>query len=343
MTVPELQVAAADGVWPACPCRVEAREAAALQADLPPQVLCAFGYGAAAAAADARRLTVPLAPLAGAGAGEVWLSEQPVRHGWHGGLGYSENGEVLVVHRTLAEAELSPLADAVYRAYRELGSFIARRGYPQLWRVWHFLHGINQGDGDDERYRQFCIGRYRALDDHPGFEMQLPAASAVGGRDGGLSLIAVAGKRAGLQVENPRQVSAFRYPRAYGPRSPSFSRATLLPWADAPRLFVSGTASIVGHATAHAGDAVAQLRQTAANLQVLTAHALHTRLGGQRWRRFAAESYCVYLRHEADLPRLAPVLRELFGEAPVRVLAGDICRRELLVEVEAVYRAEAAR
>jgi chorismate lyase / 3-hydroxybenzoate synthase len=237
---------------------------------------------------------------------------------------------------------LQPLADGVYRVYRRIADVIAARGYPELWRVWHYLGEINQGQGDEERYRQFCVGRYRALDDHAGFESRLPAASAIGARGGGLSIIALAGKLPGLQVENPRQVSAFRYPRSYGPRSPSFSRATLLPFADGPRLLVSGTASIVGHATAHAGDTLAQLRQTAANIDLLLAHAAHTQLPGRRAAEFAAESVIVYLRHDEDLPLVLPELRRLFGATPLQVLAGDVCRPELLIEVEAMYRMPAA-
>jgi chorismate lyase/3-hydroxybenzoate synthase len=345
MKIPELQAAELDGAWPRCPYRIELAEMSAAADSLPPQALCAFVHGAAAGNGDARRLAVPLRPLAGAGAArtELWLSDSPVRHGWDDDLGYSENGEMLVLQLRLEETALQPMADAVYRAYRRIGEAVVARGYPQLWRVWHYLGEINDGEGDDERYRQFCIGRYRALDDHKGFEMRLPAASAIGSRGGGLSIIALAGRHPGRQVENPRQVSAFRYPRAYGPRSPSFSRATLLPFADGPRLLVSGTASIVGHATAHAGDTLAQLRQTAANLETLLTHAVHTQLPGRSAAEFSAESYTVYLRHDEDLPLVLPELQRLFGSTPLQVLAGDVCRRELLIEVEAVYRMPAAR
>ncbi len=343
MTIPEIRAAGADAAWPACPHRVEVAEASVLARPLPDDALCGFLFGATSGGTDPRLLAVPLAPLAGDGQGEIWLSDLPVSHGWDGDLGYSENGEMLILQLRLEEAALLPIEESVYRAYRRIGEFVAARGYPELWRVWHYLGEINQGEGDAERYRQFCAGRYRALDDHAGFEMRLPAASAIGSHGGGLTLIALAGKRPGRQVENPRQVSAFRYPRAYGLRSPSFSRATLLPWADGPRLLVSGTASIVGHATACAGDTVGQLRQTASNLQVLLAHAVQTQLPGRNPQEFKAESYSIYLRHQEDLPLVQPLLGELFGDTPLQLLAGDICRRELLIEVEAMYSMPPAR
>lgn len=339
MTSPAAPITVAQGTWPRRPYSVELAQASTLSAPLPPRALCAFAHSGPAVAADPRRLQVPLLSLAGEGGGEIWMSASPVRHGWDGDLGYSSNEEILVVQLSIEEAGLAPLADSVYQAYRRIAAFIAGQGYPHLWRVWHYLGGINEGEGDAERYRQFCLGRFRAMEHHHGFERQLPAASAIGSRSGGLYMVVVAGRQQGLQVENPRQVSAFRYPRVYGPRSPSFSRATLLPWSDGEQLLVSGTASIVGHATAHAGDTLAQLRQTAVNLQALLGQ------GGQSLppgRSFTAESYSVYLRRDEDLPLVLPELKRQFGDTPTQVLAGDICRDELLIEVEGIYRASGA-
>jgi chorismate lyase/3-hydroxybenzoate synthase len=338
MTLLKIEALGGNEPWPVLPYRVESAGPAATRRPLPAQALCEFRFETPGADADPRRIAIDLQALPGADAGDLWLSQLPVQSGWDGGFGYSENGEVLMLQLRLEEMALEDLEEAVYQAYLRIATVVVARGYPELWRVWHYLGGINQGEGDAERYRLFCIGRYRAVAAGRDFEARLPAATAIGTRGGGLSMIVLAGKRPGLQVENPRQVSAFRYPRPYGLRSPSFSRATLLPCADGPRLLVSGTASIVGHATAFAGDPAAQLRQIAANLQALLAHAVHTRLPGRDARSFAADSYIVYLRHAADLPLVQDELRQLFGDAPLRVVIGDICRRELLIEVEAAYR-----
>lgn len=336
MTVPSIEAARLAEAWPRLPYLIE--NAGAAGQPLPANALCEFRFAAAPADPDPRRIAVNLPTLAGDAGGDLWLSHTPVRHGWDGDIGYSENGDVMLMQLRLEEPALADMEQAVYDAYLRIGAFLAARGYPELWRVWHYLGEINEGEGDAERYRLFCVGRYRAVADNADFESRLPAATAIGTRGGGLSLIVLAGKRPGQQVENPRQVSAFRYPRPYGLRSPSFSRATLLPWADGPRLLVSGTASIVGHATAFAGDPAGQLRQTAANLQALLQHAVHTRLPGREAREFKADSYIVYIRHPEDLSRVQAELAELFGDAPRRIVVGDICRSELLIEVEATYR-----
>lgn len=321
--------------WPECPYRVRAAGLEALRQPLADNVLLAIVYGDAGdppEVPDARRCIVPLSRLHGERAGEIWESRRAVHSEMRGGVSFSEDGEVLVVRLTVPEADLGDAERAAERLYDELLRLTAARGYPHLLRVWNYLGGINEGEGDDERYRRFTVGRYSALSRLEQFESILPAATAIGTAGGGLTVLALAGRRAGQQVENPRQLSAFRYPRVYGARSPSFSRATLLPWADGAQLLVSGTASIIGHATAHAGDPQEQLKQTAMNLQALVTQP------GLAQRGFLPELFTLYLRDPDDLLPLLPLLPRYFGGAPMQVLQGDICRRELLLEVEAIYR-----
>lgn len=340
MSLPDHNQPAPGQEWPQCPYRIDSLPPEALAQPLPSDALCAVQFGDAQDHDDPRRIVLPLRPLGPrADAGELWRSALPVHSGRVRDLGYAENGQVMMVQMHLPESAMQPMEQAVCDAYRQLIRFLAGAGYPQLLRVWNYLSDINLGEGDAERYRRFCVGRHRALADTDGFEYQLPAASAIGSRDdSGLRLYALAGRQPGLQVENPRQVSAFRYPRIYGERSPSFSRATWVPWDDGAQLLVSGTASIVGHATVHPGDTLAQLQQAAANLETVRDHAMRSHCPGVDPASLQMESCVLYVRDDADLPALLPLLPALFGTVPLRVLAGDICRRELLVEVEAMYR-----
>ncbi len=332
MIAKSIEAMSADPIWPDCPYRVRLATPDELRKPLTDSVLASIGYGAVDSSSDSRRCWLPLPLLAGARAGEIWESLLPVQHGREGGVGFAENGAVMMLQMSVPEEKLTDLESASENLYSEMLRFTAARGYPHLLRVWNYLSRINQGAGDAERYRHFCAGRYSALSGEAGFERHLPAATAIGTADGGLTILALAARQPGVQIENPRQLSAYRYPPVYGRRSPSFARATLAPWADGAQLLVSGTASIVGHATAHAGDAPAQLRQTSANLDALLNQP------GLKHLAFVPEQFTLYLRHADDLAALQPLLPEYFGEAPLRVLGGDICRRELLLEVEASYR-----
>lgn len=296
---------------------------------------------------DPREVPLMLEPLATLGARpgtpapvELWLSDRPVDFDRADGIGFAHNGDFLFGHIYLLEVELGSVAAAAFQAYARVTAFLERQGYPHLLRCWNFLHDINSGASDQERYRQFCLGRYQALAGMAGFERRLPAATAIGMHEPGLLLYFLAGKAAGEQVENPRQVPAFQYPRVYGPRSPSFSRATFAQLGDLPSLLVSGTASVVGHATQHPDDSAAQLDETLANLGALLQHGGATHLGGAGW---APETLRLFLRDRAELePVRAALERTLGRDAPVVVLEGDICRLDLRLEIEGLYRAAAA-
>ncbi len=303
-------------------------------------VLARIHYGTGLAASpDPRDIDVALPQTGSAALAEVWRSRRPVEHGWADGMGYAHNGEVLFGHVRLEAPELADLVRATTRAYLRIDLLLRRLGYPCWLRMWNFLGHINHGEGDAERYRQFSQGRHNALALKPGFESRLPAATAIGTRDGGMTVYFLAARDPGAQVENPRQVSAFRYPAAYGPKSPSFSRACLKQWTDARHLFVSGTASVVGHQTLHPGDLLAQLDETHHNFEALLgqAGALEPAAGP-----FRAAGLKIYVRPGHDHPELLPRVRRLFGDqVPLLCLAGDICRRDLLLEIEGLFTATA--
>lgn len=316
----------------------EADSDAALDANVLACVRFGDGEGAAP---DPRRIQVAL-PQAGVRAlAEIWRSRLPVEHGWSEGLGYAHNGEVLIGHLRLESSQIAELDRATTHAYVRIDQLLRRLGYPCWLRMWNFLPDINGGEGDAERYRQFSQGRYHALALKPCFESQLPAATAIGTRDSGMVVYFLAARDAGEQVENPRQVSAFNYPLAYGPRSPSFSRANLKHWVDGIHLFVSGTASVVGHRSMHPGDVLAQLEETYRNVAALLRQAAACRPAAGP---FHTEALKVFVRRGEDWTRLLPRLRQLFGAGvPLLCLSGDICRRDLLIEIEGLYSAAPLR
>ena len=271
---------------------------------------------------------VELARLSGP-VGESWIRTDGVQEGQRNGVRYRHDERWLMGALRVDGAQSEDIEQAAEEAFRTLRHFVSVCGFPQLLRVWNFFDRLNQGEGDAERYRRFCVGRHRALAE-PGFESQLPAATVIGSQVPGLHIQFLAGRVPGTQVENPRQTSAFHYPRDYGPSSPSFSRATRV--GDA--LLVSGTAAVVGHASLHPGDALAQIEEIDANVAALLDHASPGAIG--RWQ---AQALRLYLRREADLPAVLPKVRESFGrDAPITVLRGDISRSDLVVEIEGVWR-----
>lgn len=277
---------------------------------------------------------------------ECWEVPGEVTGGTRGAWRFRRSEHLLFGAVCLHEADFDPqhvatngepdtaLRRATERAYRELFALLDGEGYPHLLRVWNYLPAINKVEHGLERYRQFNIGRQDAFLACARSHLQgAPAACALGAVDGGLTVYFLAGRVPVVPIENPRQVSAYHYPTRYGPRAPTFSRAALARLPGQEVLFVSGTASIVGHQTLHVGDVVAQTREAMANVAVVLTQANVAACG-----HFAPEDllYKVYVRHSADfaavrdefLRIVRPRVRPVFVQA-------DICRDELLVEVEA--------
>lgn len=272
---------------------------------------------------------------------ELWLTSLPVVDGESDGVFWRRSGDVLYGVIELDEALFvgesgrSPLQAASEEAYRCLFRLLEAQELPHLWRVWNYLADINGESYGLERYRQFNIGRQDAfLEFSRGATGNVPAACALGLAGGPLSIAFMAGATPALAVENPRQVSAYNYPAEYGPRSPTFSRAALVYPPGREILFVSGTASIVGHQTVHPGDVVAQCRESLANVSAVVGEASRRARAGAY--ALAEMSYRVYVREAASQPLVAATLAPLLGAtADILYVEADICRRDLLIEIEA--------
>ncbi|HUN27815.1 MAG TPA: hypothetical protein VMU67_16050 [Steroidobacteraceae bacterium] len=303
-------------------------------APLPPDTLAAVTFGAAALPdSDPRRVRVPLAMLAGDGACELWRAVGPVELGRAGPIRFAADAEYLAGVIELDEREYAGLAGTAEAAYTLIRHFQRNSSHPHLLRIWNYFDGINAGADDAERYKQFCLGRAAGLAAYPSH--RYPAATAIGRRDGSpvLQILFLAGSSSGTALENPRQLSAFRYPRRYGPVAPSFSRAMLVP----PRLLlISGTASITGHASRHPGRLGEQIDETLRNLASLLARAALER-PGTRASSDARTLLKVYLRDAASAGDAAARLAEQLPDAPFLMLEADICRAELLVEIDCVH------
>lgn len=200
-----------------------------------------------------------------------------------------------------------------------------------LYRIWNFVPMINeQMEGQLENYQAFCLGRSSAFERHAqdALHSKMPAASAVGTQDRHLTLVYLAGQPYGRHLENPRQTPAYRYPEQYGPKPPAFARATSVDYDSRPTLFISGTASVL--ASASIGDSIeSQLTTTLDNLRLIASQGPVAGDGRRRAR--------VYLRHAEDYEYVKEQIKTRYlneGDEAFYVQA-DICRRELLVEIEA--------
>lgn len=199
-------------------------------------------------------------------------------------------------------------------ALRELGAAPAR--------VWAHLPRITAGDRDGlDRYMRMNRGRGQAYRE-AGLPI-IPAGTCTGhaGHDLVVHAIAIGGPV--VPVENPRQRPAWDYSARFGPQPPPFTRGVV----GSGVLVASGTASVVGEESLHAGDAPAQWEETMRNLEALSAAS--GAVGP--WR--AVRVYVSDATHFEEVSRMAT---SVFGDSIDSIVLAPLCRRELLVEVEGI-------
>lgn len=222
-------------------------------------------------------------------------------------------------------------------------------------RVWNWVPAINRVvDDRRDRYMVFNAGRFDAFRQwfvgEDALERAAPAASAVGHSEDRFAVHMLTCSQPGKPLENPRQCSSYRYSKRFGPVPPCFARATLLPGigahgfgptpdlargsgeqgGDAMRtLLIAGTASIRGEDSVHAHSLDEQVGETLANLEAVTRRA------GMSLSNITHAR--AYYRHESDRAAVEATVREaLPSAATVEPVHAQVCRPELLVEVEAI-------
>ena len=227
-------------------------------------------------------------------------------------------------------------------AYAALAQLLADRPGRSPVRFWNHIPGIRHYDGQGpdrvDRYMVFNAGRFAACSTWFGspdtFDRLLPTASAVGHDGEDLVVHVLASDAPGTAVENPRQIPSYKYSRRFGPRPPCFARATSVRWQEgaAATVLVGGTASIRGEETMHVGHLGAQSDETFDNLAALVRAA-----GCEGLADF--ESLRVYYVHEADRTAVVQRVAAAFPHLEtVEYVRADLCRPDLLVEIEGVAR-----
>lgn len=235
----------------------------------------------------------------------------------------------------------------------------AGSSFEQVLRTWLYLGDIVGPEGPTQRYKELNRARsdlYDKIDFLAGLKppsltsRAFPASTGIGadGRDFLAAALALRTDRNDVRatpLENPRQVSAFDYAERYSPKSPLFSRALALSWGENALMFISGTASITRSETRHVGDPAAQTHETLDNIEALVSPENLERHGlpgfGASLEELAIGR--VYVKQPEHEPDVRAACEARLPGVPLIYTCADVCRTDLLVEIEGVFGASAAR
>ncbi len=215
-------------------------------------------------------------------------------------------------------------------------------------RQWNYVGGIlkiNAADGRDlQNYQVFNEVRGRFYK-HYRTRKDFPAATGIGVKIPGVTIDFFAvkpfvGSVTTAPVNNRKQQNAYVYGqevlvgsapmKTAAKQPPQFERARLLEMPGNSTLFLSGTASIIGQETVGIGDVEEQTRVTIGNLEEITRSAEGTlNMDALRYTLLR-----VYVKKEEDFPVVQQICKEYFPDVSIAFVQADVCRDNLLVEIE---------
>ncbi|OFY66484.1 MAG: hypothetical protein A2V64_10880 [Bacteroidetes bacterium RBG_13_43_22] len=147
-------------------------------------------------------------------------------------------------------------------------------------------------------------------------------------------------------LSNPNQVNAYEYGQKVlkgvknsgkvKKQPPQFERALIIAYKGNAALYISGTASIIGQATIGKDNVKEQTLVTIENIRKLT-DADRVCQGVPEGTRYSMKFGLlrVYIRHQKDFGIVRAVCNEHFPSVPAVFIEADVCRNDLLTEIEA--------
>ncbi|MBN1853253.1 MAG: dioxygenase [Pirellulales bacterium] len=275
------------------------------------------------------------------------ISEQLVV-AWHNGISWIHCGHVT------PKTESRGVYERSMSALEQMEQLLRSRniGFHQVIRTWFYLGDITGMEGPARRYSELNrarTDRYKKIRFAPGMAPPhfnhpvYPASTGIGTSNQDVVMDAIAvdaepDRITLVPLENPCQTSAFQYPAEYSSDSPKFVRAMALTAGACCTIFVSGTASITDSETRFEGNVERQTEQTLDNIESLISEANLVQHGypGLGATLDDLAFVRVYIKRQEDYEKTRAVCEARLGELPTIYAIADICRPELLVEIEAI-------
>lgn len=208
-------------------------------------------------------------------------------------------------------------------------------------RQWNYIEKIIATEGLHQNYQDFNDVRSIFYGEH--FKQcGYPAATGIGMNEGGLIIEYIAMKSdvsTTAPVDNKQQISAHQYStdvlKGGCPvkTTPKFERARFLSCDHHDMIFISGTASILGEKTIGIDDPGQQTEITIKNIRELYSDKILKDLDC-RSKTPQYGHVRVYVKNESDFKEIRTCCRKFYGDLPMVYIKADICRDNLLVEIE---------
>ena len=209
-----------------------------------------------------------------------------------------------------------------------------------IYRQWNYIQHITSGKDGGQNYQEFNDAR-SIFYSNSNWSNGYPAATGIGTSAGGVmvELYAIKGSEAtNKAIDNPLQIAAHNYSQKVldgkvidtltEKTTPKFERARIL----GDTIYISGTAAIKGEQSNSSDDATVQTAETMEIMDRLVAKDnIPAENNGSRYSLLR-----VYVKNADSLEEVKAYMEAHYPSIDKLFLVADICRPELLVEIEGI-------
>lgn len=232
--------------------------------------------------------------------------------------------------------------------FSKIGKILRKENMPvsSIVRQWNYIPQITRIEGRAQHYQDFNNAR-SAFYDGVDWKNGYPAATGIGTACGEVTVdmeTVLPSDRSQIVIEkidNNLQVSAFDYSchvlvgeKNSGKTSPKFERAKSVAFDGEKLLYISGTAAIRGEESLEATGVLQQTQATIENIENLVSQV---REGAEAKNMAVGNEFLalrVYLKYAADYDRVRAAVAKIYPGVPALYSLADVCRDNLLVEIE---------
>ena len=281
------------------------------------------------------------------GTSEIRIHEQ---NGVCYGIMHSEQESLLFIEGIPASDFTESICHQSREVFGKLNEILSAHNFrvDDMVRQWNYIGSIVSHRGGKQNYQEFNDARtnfYKSGKWHNGY----PAATGIGTAGEGIIVGGIAFKKAGesdggiYPIDNPLQVAAHVYSKQVlidddteaMKSTPKFERAKLIESKCGVCCFVSGTAAIRGEESMEFSSARQQTIMTIENIEHLVSADNLAKHGCPPYNLRYIQLQ-VFIKNEEDYDEVKRVVEERFPQVSAIYTIADVCRKELLVEIESI-------
>ena len=265
----------------------------------------------------------------------------------YGLLGNGEE-QMIFVEGVVSSDFSASVAEQSREVFGKLENILAKYDYSvdDIVRQWNYIGNIVNYRLGKQNYQEFNDAR--TIYYNKGlWGNGYPAATGIGASFEGVIVSCIAFKnssrRAIYPIDNPLQVAAHIYSKSVliddavnaTKSTPKFERAKLIVTSRGVCCFVSGTAAIRGEQSVDACSVAEQTIRTIENIECLVSKENLLRSGCKPYDLKYAKLH-IFVKHAEDFESVRAEVAKVYPQVAVTYSVADVCRSELLVEIEGI-------